>query len=155
MRINFNDAESGNFTKYEAGKRYHLVVQSAEEGTSAVKGTPFIKLNLVTETGVTAYDHVMYITPKALHRAQEWFKALGLPDSGEVDFDPDRMEGIHLTAECYLEPYTVNQGTAEEKTYQNTKWCKPERVAIGAKPGPKTAAKPAPMPGPIEEEMPF
>lgn len=155
MRINFNDAESGNFVKYEAGKRYHLVVQNAEEGTSAVKGTPYIKLNLVNEAGVTAYDHVMYITPKALYRAQEWFRAMGLPDNGEVDFDPSKMEGIHLTAECYLEPYTVNPGTAEEKTYQNTKWCKPERITIGSAPARKAAPATAGKASDIVEEVPF
>jgi hypothetical protein len=127
--VDFDKSEGP--VKFEEGKRYKLIVMQAEEGLSSVKQTPFLKLHLQTAEGVSAYDHTIYLTPKALGFAQEWFKAMGLPTQGKVKYDPERLGGIRLTAECYLEPYTVNQGTADEKTYHNTRWRNPEPVTFG------------------------
>ena len=160
MDVDFDDAES-SFIKFNAGERYNLVIQGAEGGEND-NGTPFLKIILQTEDGRSAYDHMMYLTPKALYRAQEWFKAMGLSDSGKVKFEPERLAGIRLSAECYLEPYTVNEGTPEQKTYQNTKWCKPVQIKIGgapAKTSPGGMAKMAPAAAPKQEassdEVPF
>lgn len=145
--VNFDDYEGP--VKFEAGKRYPLVVVGAEEGESSNKGTPYIRLKLETEDLRDAYSHDIYLSKKALGFASEWFQALGLPCKGKVVVDPDSLRGIHFTAECYLEPYTVNEGTADEKTYSNTKWCKPEKVSVGSQPTER------PMPKPISEEVPF
>ena len=158
MDVNFDEAES-SFVKFDAGKRYNLVIESAAGGEND-NGTPFLKLALQTSEGIKAHEHMMYLTPKALYRAQEWFKAMGLGDSGKVSFEPENLAGIRLSAECYLEPYTVNKGTPEEKTYQNTKWCKPQRIAIGAAPrqaapAPKPAAASYVPPPMVNETVPF
>ena len=149
MNVNFDEYEPS--FKFEGGKRYNLVVISAEEGESA-NSKPFLKLKLETTDLHNAYEHDIWLTPKALGFAQEWFKALGLPDKGNVNIPSDKVDetlrGIHFTAECYFEPYTVNKGTPDEKTYQNTKWCKPERIAVGA------AQEQRPMPR-TDDTVPF
>lgn len=145
--VNFDDYEGP--AKFEAGKRYTLVVAHAEEGTSNKKGTPYIRLKLETEALQSAYDHDIYLSKKALGFAKEWFAALGLPCEGKVNVEPENLTGIRFTAEYYLEPYYINEGTADEKTLYNTKWTRPERVAVGSKPAER------PMPKPTDETVPF
>lgn len=145
--VNFDEYEGP--IKFEANKRYTLVVAHAEDGKSS-GGKPFIRLKLETEDLRDAYGHDIYLTPKALGFAQEWFAALGLPCQGKVNVETENLRGIRLTAECYLEPYTLNEGTADERTLYNTKWRKPERIAIGAAPASR------PMPEPMKDEkVPF
>ncbi len=144
--VNFDDYEGP--AKFEAGKRYTLVVARAEEGESK-SGTPRIRLKLETEALQSAYEHDIYLSKKALGFAREWFAALGLPCEGKVEVNPENLAGIRFTAECYLEPYKINEGTAEEKTLYNTKWTRPERVTVGA------ARAEKPMPTPMREDVPF
>lgn len=145
--VNFDDYEGP--AKFEAGKRYTLVVARAEEGESK-SGTPRIRLKLETEALQSAYEHDIYLSKKALGFAREWFAALGLPCEGKVEVNPENLEGIRFTAECYLEPYVLNAGTDDEKTLYNTKWTRPERVTVGE------AKVEKPMPKPMgTERVPF
>jgi len=150
MNVNFGNYKGP--VKFENGKRYNLVVSKAEEGTSN-NGKPYLRLKLETDDMRDAYEHDIYLTDKALGFAMEWFGALGLPNQGNVNIPSERIDetlrGIRLTAECYLEPYTINKGTSDEKTLYNTKWKNPERIAIGASKVEK------PMPAPITESVPF
>lgn len=127
--VDFDNAEEA--VKFEEGKRYPLVVTSAEDGESKTKGTPFLRLHLETTNGVKAEDATIWLSPKALPRAAEWFRALGLKDTGKVNYDASKLSGIKLTAECAYERNTVNAGLPTEKTFQNVRWVSPQRVAVG------------------------
>jgi hypothetical protein len=143
---NFDEMESseGTFFKPEAGKRYTLVVSQAKDDVSKVKKTPYLGLSFKTEDGMDAYGKEIYNTPKALFRAQEWFKALGMSSSGKIKLDPASLVGIRITAECAFVTVKSEDGTPEGKAHNYVRWEKPERVAVGQR------KMPAPM-----EDVPF
>ena len=154
MNFNFDEAEAQEqWFKPEAGKRYSLTVSGAKEDVSKVKQTPFLKLSFQTDIGEDAYDKKIYNTPKALFRAQEWFKALGLVETGNVDFNPENLVGIKITAKCVLETYITDEGTAKEKTHSMVQWEEPEAVKIGATNLKLEAAKLAPKAEPKKDIM--
>jgi len=147
MKWNFD-----NDQRFKKGERYHLVVDHAEDKESN-SGTPFLKIHFkLADTGEKAFDKALWKTEKAAYRAKEWARAMGFGDEGEVDLDPDKMAGIHLTAEA---DYQKNND--DGKSY--LEWVKPEPIsgAEQAKPQPSAAAA-APAPEQEQahvEEVPF
>ena len=129
MQTNFDDEESS--TKFVPGKRYTLFIADAKGGTNK-NGTPYLKLDFKTPDNETAYDIMLYLSNKALFRVKPWYKAMGLKTDGLVDFDESKLINSRISVECYLESYTVNEGQADEREMQITKWHKPERVEIGS-----------------------
>lgn len=144
MDVNFDEAEGG--MRFEEKKRYPLIVNSAEEIYGKQNGTPGLKLKLITDNEKMddAYEAMIWLSPKALFRAQEWFKALGLKTEGKVSVDPSKLSGIRITAECYYDKYTVEDKTAATgvRECRAVRWHKPERVVIGGSSAPAPAAAP-------------
>lgn len=142
MKTNFDEAEGGS--NFEQNKRYTLFIDSAKEVYGNTKGTPGIELKLSADVNgemVDAYKHTIWLSPKALFRAQTWYKAMGLKHEGEVDVDVKTLAGIRLSAKCVYEKKQDDDG--KEHTY--TKWEDPERIAIGsAAPQPEQAEAAAP-----------
>lgn len=126
MDFDFDSAESSG-PRYENGKRYQLTINEAEEGESKNKGTPYLRLKLRDELGNDAYAVDIWNTPKALYRAVDWFKALGLKDSGMVSVDPGRLRGIKFTAVCKHETYQDLNG----KDRVAVRWESPEMISYG------------------------
>ena len=151
MKWNLNN-EGGN-ASFEKGKRYELVVSSANEGESKNKGTPFIKFHFETPDMAKAYDKTLYNTEAAAYRMIEWARALGLPSDGDVEIEPDNLAGIHLTARCDY------RKADDGKEY--LEWVEPQPIVRGApvkaaaKVAPKAAAKVEPPPAGNIEEVPF
>lgn len=122
MKVNFDEMESG--MNFKEGQRYTLIVDSAKEVFGETKGTPGLELELVTEDGDNAYKHTVWLSPKALFRAQAWFQAMGLPTDGEVEINVARLPGIKLSVKCVYEKYTDANG----KKHTSTKWDEPLKV---------------------------
>lgn len=154
MKYNFDEMETGGGPTFQEKKRYALVVNNIKEGFSKDKGTPYMKIILATPEGESAWDKTLWMTPKALYRAQEWFAAMGLPTAGEVDVVPENLSGIRLTAECAYRKYSDNG--VEKKAVE---WVAPQKVAIGNAPAPAAAqAQKAPATAPASsmiDEVPF
>ncbi len=133
-QVNFDEAEG-----LEIGKRYEFVIVAAKDGESK-SGTPFLELELDPQ-----FNHRIYLSPKALSRAREWFEAMGLPSAGVVQYDADRLPGIRFSASVFKEEFEGNDGT--------TKWSlklqNPQRVVIGA----DTPSEPAPMRSENQRDM--
>lgn len=126
MRVNWNDKEEGGATFIEK-QRYPLVVKEVKEGASSEKLTPFMKIILATMEGEPAWDKTLWMTPKALYRAEEWFKSLGLSTDGDQDYDLSRLAGIRLTAECSFRRYKDTDG----KEHKAVEWINPQKMTIG------------------------
>jgi len=157
--FNFGDMEEREeYFKPEFGKRYTLVVSAAKEALSKVKQTPYLGLSFKTEDGQDAFGKEIYNTPKALYRAQEWFKALGLNTSGNVEFEPENLVGIEFTAKAVNEPWYSDEQDGSKKQHDSTKWEEPLPVKIGTQPAANPAARPAapakPAPAPEQESVP-
>jgi hypothetical protein len=139
IEVNFDDAEGATFKQ---GQRYKLYIDSAKEVFGKTNGTQGIELKLSAEVNgemVDAFKHTIWLSPKALFRAQKWFIAMGLQSNGKVRVEPARLAGILLTAECAQETYN----DADGKQHTATKWEDPERITIGnapAQPEPAAAA---------------
>lgn len=154
MRVNWNEQEEGGGATFIEKQRYPLVVKEVKEGASTEKLTPFMKIMLVTEEGEPAWDKTLWMTAKALYRATEWFKAMGLPTEGDQNYDLARLAGIRLTAECSFRKYTDN---GQEK--KAVEWVNPQKVTIGS-PAPTGGmgemAPPKEARSPInDQEVPF
>lgn len=139
IEVDFDAAEGATFKQ---GQRYKLFIDSAKEVFGKTNGTQGIELKLSAEVNgemVDAFKHTIWLSPKALFRAQKWYAAMGLQSTGKVRVEPARLGGIKLTAKCELESYTGD----DKKQHTATKWEEPERIAIGsasAQPEPVAAA---------------
>ena len=163
MRVNWNDKEEGGGAVFTNGQRYSLMVKEVKEGASKEKLTPFMKISLVTTENEPAWDKTLWMTPKALYRAEEWFNALQLPIEGDIDLDLPRLAGIRLTAECSFREYDDVDKQGKPVKRKAVEWINPEPVKIGvahaaAAPG-GGMAKAAPAAAPKQEassdEVPF
>jgi pyruvate/2-oxoglutarate dehydrogenase complex dihydrolipoamide acyltransferase (E2) component len=143
MKWNFDDSDGRKFKK---GVRYNLVVSHAEEGESANKGTPFLKIHLETEALEKAYDKTLWNTEKAAYRAKEWARALGFVDQGDVDMDADSLKGIRITAEC-----SYYKGDDDREYIE---WINPLPVKIGDPAPAAQAPAAAPAPAPAQAAQP-
>ncbi len=128
MEFNCDSAEGG--LRYENGQRYTLTVDSATEGESKVKGTPFVRLKLTDEAGNDAYSADIWNTPKAMFIAMAWLRAMGMKDEGTVNVDPSALRGIKLTAMCKHESYLDGNG----KERKLVRWEDPLPITYDSQP---------------------
>lgn len=149
MKWNFDSDQ-----RFKKGERYHLVVDRAED-KEANSGTAFLKIYFkLADTGEKAFDKALWNTEKAAYRAKEWARAMGFGDEGNVDLAPEKLAGIHITAEA---DYQLNKD--DGKHY--LEWINPEPIsgtAQQAAPAGQAAAAPpqeqAQASGDVEE-VPF
>lgn len=158
MDVDWNEKEEGGGATFIEKQRYPLIVKEVTKGASATNLTPFMKIAMVTQENEPAWDKTLWMTPKALYRAEEWFKALQLPTEGKVKLNLPRLAGIRLTAQCSFRTYKDTDG----KEHKAVEWINPEPVKIGGAPAATDhggMAKMAPPAAPKEEassdEVPF
>jgi hypothetical protein len=147
-----NEGGGGSGAKFEAGKRYVLIVADAKEGMSKEKQTEYLKISFETEGLEKAYDKTLWNTEKAAYRMIEWARAMKFPCEGVVELDPTKMRGIKLSAECSFTKPDPND--PQKRTY--VEWINPEPVTIGGAPASApAAAKPAPAASKVNDDIPF
>jgi len=92
--------------------RYLSTIKDIEETTTR-KGDPMWKLRLQIEEGEHAgrlvFDRIVF-SQRAQERLQMFCRALGLPTKGEIDLQPEMVEGKSCVVVVETEDYEDNEG---------------------------------------------